>query len=98
MKAAYFFVGDKQTSSSLSNLGLANLPSPMAEAVVHMDFILGPLQRNHVIAACLTHGDELRIHFTRTLKESEIERNFFTSLVELSVPVTVESNQLQKGR
>ncbi len=98
MKAAYYFVGDKQTSSCLSNLGFANLPSPMAEAVVHMDFVLGPLQKNPVVASCLTHGDELRIHFTRTLKESETERNFFTSLVELGVPVTVESNQLKKAR
>lgn len=98
MKLAYCLVGDRQTSSCFSNLGVANLPSPMAEAVKHIDFILGPLQLNRVIASCLTHGNALRIHFTRTMRESEIERNFFTSLVELSVPVTVESNQLEKDR
>jgi NRPS condensation-like uncharacterized protein len=96
MKLSFRVLGDKQTSSCFSNLGLANLPSPMAEAVKHIDFILGPLQLNRLVASCLTHQNELRIHFTRTLKESEIERNFFCSLVEMGLPVTLESNQLRK--
>ena len=33
------------------------------------------------------------INFTRAIKEPTLERLFFTTLVQMGIPVTIESNQ-----
>ncbi len=67
----------------------------MAQYVRRMDFILGPLASNRVCAAALTYNCRLRINFTRTIAEPILEREFFTRLVKLGIPVKVESNQVE---
>ncbi|MDP3448669.1 MAG: hypothetical protein Q8S22_11510, partial [Eubacteriales bacterium] len=72
---------------------VASLPEEMARFVHRMDVIIGPLHRNRVSAAMLSYNGKIRISFTRTIAESVLEREFFTSLVKLGIPVKVESNQ-----
>lgn len=96
MKMTFKFVGDRQTSSSISNLGAVKLPSEMERYVTRMDFILGPLSRNRVIAAMLSYQNTVYFNFTRTIKETFIEREFCRTLVKLGVPVRIESNQIQE--
>ncbi len=93
MKLTFYRVGDRKSTSSISNLGLVKLPDEMAQYVTRMDFILGPLSRNRVVCAALTYNGELILNFTRTIKESMVEREFFRYLVKLGVPVKVESNE-----
>ena len=93
MKVAYSQVGDAVSSTCLSNLGVAAIPPEMAEYVDRMDFILGPLAENRVCAAALSYGGVLRISFTRTIEEPVLEKEFFTRLVRLGIPVLIESNQ-----
>ncbi len=93
MKLAYSFVGDRYSSSSLSNLGLTRLPDEMAKYVTRLDFMLGPLQLNPVTCACLSYGESMNINFTRTIMEAEVERAFFTRLVKMGIPVKIESNE-----
>lgn len=93
MKTAYSFVGDCLTTSSFSNLGLVRLPAEMEAHVTRMDFILGPLSSNRVVLAGLSYQDTLYLNFTRTIREPDLERAFFTRLVKLGIPVKIESNQ-----
>ena len=93
MKTVYNFVGDCLTTSSFSNLGAVRLPPEMAAHVTRMDFILGPLSSNRVVLAGLSYQDALYLNFTRTIRESDLEREFFTRLVKLGIPVKIESNQ-----
>ena len=93
IRLIFLYKGDRQTSSTVSNLGAVNLPAEMAQYVDRMDFMLGPLSRNRVACGCLSYGGKLMVNFTRKIEESYIEHNFFTSLVKLGVHVTVESNQ-----
>ncbi len=93
LKYVYSQVGDALSSTTLSNLGVAKLPEQMAIYVRRMDFILGPLANNRVCSAALTYNGRLRINFTRTIVEPLLEREFFTRLVKLGIPVKVESNQ-----
>lgn len=95
MKYAYSQVGDAISTTSLSNLGVTRLPEEMAKYVRRMDFILGPLADNRVCAAALTYNGRLRVNFTRTITEPVLEREFFTRLVKLGIPVKVESNQTE---
>ncbi len=93
LKYVYSQVGDALSSTTLSNLGVAKLPEEMAQYVRRMDFILGPLADNRVCSAALTYNGRLRVNFTRTIAEPVLEREFFTRLVKLGIPVKVESNQ-----
>ncbi len=92
MKLVFRFKGDRQTSSCLSNLGATWLPEEMAARVERMDFLLGPLSRNRVAMAALSSNGKLVLNFTRTIRESEVERAFFTALVKAGLHVCVESN------
>jgi NRPS condensation-like uncharacterized protein len=92
LKLTFYWVGDRKTSTSISNLGLVRLPDEMARYVARLDFILGPLSRNRVVCAALTYNGVLTLNFTRTIKESTLEREFFRYLVKLGIPVKVESN------
>lgn len=94
MKVAYSQVGDALSTTTLSNLGVTKLPEEMAKYVRRMDFILGPPADNRVNVASLTYNGRLRLNFTRTIVEPLLEREFFTRLVKLGIPVKVESNQL----
>ncbi len=92
MKLTFYRVGDRKSTTSISNLGLVRLPDEMARYVARMDFILGPLSVNKVVCGALTYNGTLVLNFTRTIKESVLEREFFRFLVKQGLPVKVESN------
>lgn len=93
MKAVFSHVGDALSTTSLSNLGVVSLPPEMKQYVTRMDLILGPLSVNPVCAGALSYNGTLYINFTRTIRESAFEREFFSRLVKLGLHVSIESNQ-----
>ena len=93
MRTAYRIVGDRQYTSSISNLGRVVLPAEMESPVQRLDFILGPLQRTRVCAGCVSYKGNLILNFTRTIREPSFERGFFTRLVKMGLHVKIESNQ-----
>ncbi len=94
MKLTFNRVGDRKTSSSVSNLGVVRVPPEMEAYVTRFDFILGPLSRNRVVCAVLSYKDTLYLNFTRTIRETDVERGFFRFLVRDGLPVKIESNSL----
>ena len=50
------------------------------------------LYRKLLAKFAASYGDTLYLNFTRTIAETTVEREFFTSLVKLGIPVKVESN------
>lgn len=93
MKLTFKLVGDRKSTTSISNLGGVTLPDEMARCVTRMDFILGPLSRNKVVCGALSYNGVLVLNFVRTIKESALEREFFRLLVKAGLPVKIESNQ-----
>ena len=93
MKLTFKLVGDRKSTITISNLGVVKLPSRMAQYVKRMDFILGPPAQNKIACAVLTYNSMLVVNFTRTIKESAVEREFFRFLVKLGIPVKIESNR-----
>jgi len=93
MKLTFNLVGDRKTSSCISNLGAIKLPDEMARYVTRMDFVLGPLSRNRVVCAAASYNGTLYLNFTRTIRETDVEREFFRYLVKFGIPVKLESNQ-----
>lgn len=93
LKIAYWLNGDRVSSSTLSNLGVVRLPDEMDPYVERFDFQLGPLLYNPVTCACVTYKGNLVINFSRSIREPDVERGFFTFLVKEGLPVKIESNR-----
>ena len=92
MRLVFNRVGDRKTSTTITNLGQVKLPEEMAKYVIRTDLILGPLSRNRVVGAVISYQNTLYFTFTRTITDPYVEREFFRNLVKLGVPVKIESN------
>ncbi|MBO4847618.1 MAG: hypothetical protein J5586_00485 [Clostridia bacterium] len=93
MSIAYRIEGDRKSTTCLSNLGLVKLPGEMEAHVERFDFMLGSLIENPVACAAIGYGGKLYVNFTRTIRESFLERAFFTRLVKMGIKVFIESNE-----
>ncbi len=96
LKLMYSLTGERYFSCVLSNLGLIRLPEELKSKVRRMDFLIGRGQRNPISVGCLTVNDVCTVNFSKTIRESTLERFFFTSLVREGVHVTIESNHRQE--
>ena len=85
-------MGDRYNSITLSNLGVIDIPEEMAKYVKELGFIIGKSRGKPGSGSCISYKNNLYISFSRKIKESEFERLFFTNLVEMGIPVTIESN------
>jgi hypothetical protein len=86
-------VGEPTSSGTLTNLGAVELPPVLASAVDRFEMALGPSFLNRTSAAAVSFGGQLAVTFSRTCKETVIERGFFTKLVRDGIPVRIESNR-----
>lgn len=92
MRAVYASVGESRGCLNISNLGKVNLPEIMQEYVERVEFVIGvqyTYPNNCSVATC---GNVTCINMIRNIQEAELERKFFSKLVELGVPVSIESN------
>lgn len=92
MKLVYSAVGEKKASICMSNLGVVTLPTEMTKHIDRMDFVLGVQATSPVNCGILSYNGRLIVSFVRSIKESELERRFFTTLRKMGVNVYIESN------
>jgi len=83
--------GPRSYTSTISNLGRLDLPKEFQKWVRSFDFILGYSQDIKVKCAVLGYKENLHINFTRSIKEANVEREFFTHFVKRGIPVRVEN-------
>lgn len=93
MRAVYNHRGEKLGCLNISNLGVARLPEAMAPFVERMEFIIGVQYSYPNNCSVITCNGVTCINIIRSTREPELERRFFSRLVELGVPVRIESNQ-----
>ena len=94
MRGVYSRRGESKGCINLSNLGVVRLPAPMRDYVRRMEFIIGTQRSYPNNCSVATLGEETYINMIRNIRESELERRFFSRLVELGVPVAIESNAM----
>jgi NRPS condensation-like uncharacterized protein len=92
MRLAYELVGDSRFTSTLSNLGDADLPPDLAGYIDRFEFTLGPSRYIPVNCAVISTGNQMAITFSGTMAETDPQRAFFKQLVKLGIPVRAESN------
>ena len=86
-------MGDGYITTNLSNLGLIDIPNNMKEYITDMNFILGKSRGKSTSTGMIGYDNKLYISFSRTIKESEYERLFFTTLSSMGIDILIESNR-----
>ncbi len=96
MRTAFSMVGEKKSSITMSNLGAVKIPDEMNKFTERFDFTLGVQATGSNNCGILSYNDKLYINMIRNIEETELERLFFTNLVQRGIPVTIESNQKEE--
>ena len=82
----FFLAGETRMTSTLTNLGLIDLPDEMTRHVQRFDMMLGAPRYNKICCAMCSYQDILNVCFTSTMKETHVEKEFFTFLVKKRNP------------
>ena len=89
----YRTVQDGQSSAGLTNLGIIPVPPEMEPLVTRIEGILGQPFSNRTNCAIMSYHGDLIVNFSSSIKETDIERYFFTKLVQDGIHVKIESNR-----
>lgn len=87
-------LGTKKTKQTLiiSNVGVINLPEGMEKFVSRFALHINPSRKVPVNIGVATYRDTTTICFTRNIINTELEREFFTTLVKEGLDVEITSN------
>ena len=69
----YNIIGEKNTTTTLSNLGVASLPENMKNSVDKFDFVLGIPSRNKYNCSVVSYRDKTVLSLIKTIKNEEFE-------------------------
>lgn len=78
-------------STIISNLGVINLPEEMSSYIEKLDYLSGPMPVPATNLAITSYNNQTSLIFTRTCRNTEVERHFFDSLVKAGIPVQMET-------
>lgn len=90
---ATMVAAERTTSTYLSNLGPVKLPNEMIPFIEKIYLVPGPGMHTAARCGMATIGDNLVFAFASIIEETDIERDFFTTLVKMGVHVKIESNR-----
>ena len=92
MRTVYALSGENKGCLNLSNMGVVKLPAEMAPMVERFEFVIGVQYTYPNNCSVVTYGGRTYVSMIRGIRETGLERLFFSRLVELGVPVEIESN------
>ncbi len=93
MSMSYQLRGTDPYSAIFSNPGVFRVPEQMKPHIHHMEAILGQATVPRAHLAAISYGNTMELSFSGTMKESELERDFFRFLVKQGIAVHIESNR-----
>lgn len=96
LKIGYNMLGMKLNTMSLTNIGKITFPPSMEPYVKDVTAAVFAGYYNAVNCSILSYKDELKITFTRSIIETNIEREFFRHFTELGLDVKIESNFVEE--
>ncbi len=93
MDGVYRSTGESGGSLNISNITSLAIPECMRARISRMEFIIGPQRSYPNNCSVLSYGGKTFINMIRNIRESELERRFFSRLVEIGIPVEIECNR-----
>jgi len=95
LKIGYNMLGMKLNTMSLTNIGKVDFPDSMKPYITGVSGAVYSGKFNTVNCAILSYEDTLKITFTRSILETNIEREFFRHFTDLGIDVEIESNYVE---
>ena len=92
MRLVYAVSGERKGCLNISNMGRVEMPPEMAERIRRIDFVIGVQYSYPNNCSVVSWQGRTYINMIRSIREAELERVFFSRLVELGIPVEIESN------
>ena len=92
MRLVYAISGESKGCLNISNMGPTVLPDEMAKYIERFEFVIGVQYSYPNNCSVVSWNGKTYISMIRGIQESELERLFFSRLVELGIPVEVESD------
>lgn len=89
----YTKVQDRNSSAGLTNMGSMKVPAAMEEWIDRFDIYMGQPFSNRTNCAIISFQDKLTINFASSIKEADVEREFFRKMVKDGIHVKIESNR-----
>ena len=93
MRLVYALSGESKGCLNISNMGVVTLPEVMTPYVERFDFIIGVQYSYPNNCSVVSWQGKTYISMIRGIRDSELERLFFSLLVEKGIPVEIESNR-----
>ena len=93
MRAVYNRRGERLGCLNISNLGVQILPEIMTPYVERMELIIGVQYTYPNNCSLVTWNGTTYVNMIRNTEKPELERRFFSRLVELGIPVSIEANE-----
>ena len=93
VRTFYKKVQDLNSSAGLTNMGAIKVPEEMIPFIERFDIYMGIPFSPRTNCAIISFQDILTINFASCIKETDVEKHFFTKLIEDGIHVTIESNR-----
>ncbi len=93
-RIVYGFLGDNLFTSTLSNLGVVNLPAEMSECIDGMDFVLGTFSINRAGCGLITVNGTTNLSITKMTSDPSFEEALYKVFTEDGIDVSVEGSPL----
>ncbi len=92
LKMVYNKVGERQFTSTLTNVGLIKLPDELNQYIEHYFMVLGATKLNRINLTVASYLDECAITFSSRLTENRIIKSFFNILSSFGLDINLFSN------
>lgn len=93
MAVGFRTLGEKPYSTTFTNPGVFRVPPEMEAHIRRVEMVLGQSYSGRTNCAAISMGNTLALSFSGTMRERDLERDFFRWLVREGVPVKIISNR-----
>ncbi len=93
-RVIYGFLGDRAFTTTLSNLGVVDLPEGMAEHIKKMDFVLGTVALARAACSMVTVNGVATLSVAKLTTDPSFEERMYALLRDLGLEVKVSGSEL----
>ena len=93
-KKLYGFLGDQAFTSTLSNIGVVNMPKEYEKHILSMDFVLGTAPNNRAICGLVTYNNVTTLSISKMTKDPTFEEKFYELLCSEGIEIEVEGSDV----
>ncbi len=94
----YGFIGDKASTTVLSNLGVIPLPKSISDNIKSADFVLGTTIRNKVLFSLITLNDIVTLSISKFTTNAAIENGLYNIFKENDLILRIHGSENYENR